>query len=68
MTKASLIKNNIYLGLAYRFRGSVHYHQGESMAVSRQACIQAGIAQAELRVLSLHPKAASGRLTPKQLG
>jgi hypothetical protein len=37
MTKASLIKNNIYLGLAYRFRGSVHYHQGESMAASRQA-------------------------------
>jgi hypothetical protein len=39
MTKASLIKkkNNIYLGLAYRFRGSVHYHQRGSMAVSRQA-------------------------------
>jgi hypothetical protein len=25
------------LGLAYRVRGSVHYHQGESMAASRQA-------------------------------
>jgi hypothetical protein len=25
------------LGLAYRFRGLVHYHQGGSMAVSRQA-------------------------------
>jgi hypothetical protein len=39
MTKASLIKkkNHIYLELAYRFRGSVHYHQGGSMAVSRQA-------------------------------
>jgi hypothetical protein len=37
MTKASLIKNHIYLGLAYRFRSSVHYHQGGSMAVSRQA-------------------------------
>jgi hypothetical protein len=36
MIKASLIKN-IYLGLAYRFRGSVHYHQGGSMAASRQA-------------------------------
>jgi hypothetical protein len=36
MTKASLIKN-IYLRLAYRFRGSVHYHQCGSMAVSRQA-------------------------------
>jgi hypothetical protein len=30
--------------------------------------IQAGMAQAELRVLHLHPKAASGRLTPRQLG
>jgi hypothetical protein len=37
MTKASLIKNNIYLGLVYRFRGSVHYHQVGSMAVSRQS-------------------------------
>jgi hypothetical protein len=26
--------------------------------------IKAGLAQAELRVLHLHPKAASGRLTP----
>ena len=25
------------MGLAYRFRGSVHYHQGESMAACRQA-------------------------------
>jgi hypothetical protein len=30
--------------------------------------IQAGMAQAELRVLRLHPKAASGRLTSRQLG
>jgi hypothetical protein len=36
MTKASLIKDNIYLGLDYRFRGSVHYQQGGSMAASRQ--------------------------------
>ena len=26
MTKATLIKANISLGLAYSFRGSVHYH------------------------------------------
>jgi hypothetical protein len=50
MTKANLIKDNIYLGLAYRFRGSVHYHQGGSTA---------GMVQAELRVLCLHLKAAS---------
>jgi hypothetical protein len=30
--------------------------------------IQAGMAQAELRVLCLNPKAASGRLTSRQLG
>jgi hypothetical protein len=30
--------------------------------------IQAGMAQAELRVLCLHSKAASGRLTSRQLG
>jgi hypothetical protein len=30
--------------------------------------IQAGIAQAKLRVLRLHPKTASGRLTYRQLG
>jgi hypothetical protein len=32
------------------------------------ASIQVGMAQAELRVLCLHPKAASGRLTSRQLG
>ena len=26
------------MGLAYRFRGSVHYHQVRNMAVSRQTC------------------------------
>jgi hypothetical protein len=30
--------------------------------------IQAGMAQEELRVLCLHPKAASGKLTSRQLG
>ena len=36
MTKATLMKDNIELGLAYRFRGSVHSHQGRNMAASRQ--------------------------------
>jgi hypothetical protein len=63
MTKASLIKNNISLGLAYRFRGSVHYHQGGSMAVSRQAWRR----RSWEFYLCLHPKAASGRLTSRQL-
>ena len=30
-------KDNIQLELVYKFRGSVHYHHGKSMAVSRQA-------------------------------
>jgi hypothetical protein len=29
-------KDNIYLGLAYGFRVSVHYYQGGSMAMPRQ--------------------------------
>ena len=29
MIKATLIKENISLGLAYSFRGLVHYHHGE---------------------------------------
>jgi hypothetical protein len=36
VTKEILIKD-IYLGLSYRFRGLVHYHQGRSRAISRQA-------------------------------
>jgi hypothetical protein len=28
MTTVTLIKDNIYLGLSYSFRGSVHYHHG----------------------------------------
>jgi len=42
------------LGLAYRFRGSVHHHLGRSMAAlaaSRQAMVQE-----ELRVLHLDLK------------
>jgi hypothetical protein len=63
MTKPSLIKDNIYLGLAYRFRGSLYYHQGRSLVASRQ-----GKVQAELRVMHLYLKATSGRLTSRQLG
>jgi hypothetical protein len=49
--------------MAYRFRGPV------SPLSSRweHGSIQAGMAQEELRVLCLHPKAASGRLTSRQL-
>jgi hypothetical protein len=51
MTEATLIKDNIYLGLAYRFRGSVHYHQGR-----KHGSIQAGMLE-ELEGLHLVQKA-----------
>ena len=59
MTKATLTKDNIWLGLAYRFRGSVHYHQGR-----KHGSMQAE----ELRVLLLHPKANRRRVASRQLG
>jgi hypothetical protein len=53
VTKTTLIKD-ISLGLAYRFRGSVHYHYG-----GKHGSIQAGmVLEKELRVvLHLDPKA-----------
>ena len=36
MTKTTLMKANIYLGLAYSFRDSVHYHHGRKYG-SRKA-------------------------------
>jgi hypothetical protein len=63
MTKASLIKKKQHLigaGLqVQRFSPlSARWEHGS---------IQAVMAQADPRVLSLHPKAASGRLTSRQL-
>jgi hypothetical protein len=51
------------LGLAYRFRGSVHYHHGR-----KHGSIQAGMVRKELRVLHLVQKANRRRLTSRQLG
>jgi len=47
MTKTTLIKDNIQLGLAYRFRGSVHYPHG-----GKHGSMQAGMELEESRVLS----------------
>jgi hypothetical protein len=58
MTKPTLIKDNIYLGLPYSFRGSVHYHHGR-----KHGSVQAGMALEELRVLYLDPKAARKRVS-----
>ena len=58
MTKATLIKDNIQLGLAYRFRGSVHYHHSR-----KHSSIQADMVLEELRVLHLYLKEAKSRLS-----
>jgi hypothetical protein len=64
VTKAMLIKDNNYLGLAYRFWGSVHCHQGGGIAAPRQAWCRGG----GWRVLHLHLKATRRRLASRQLG
>jgi hypothetical protein len=59
MTKAALIKDNISLGLAYRFRGSVPYHHG-----GKDGSIQTDmVLEKELRVLHLDWKAARRRFS-----
>jgi hypothetical protein len=53
MTKATLIKDSIELGLIYRFRGSAHCHHGR-----KHGFMQVDMAlERELRVLYLDPTA-----------
>jgi hypothetical protein len=52
VTKATLIED-ISLGLAYRFRGSVYYQHG-----GEHGSVQADMMQEELRVLRLNTTAA----------
>ena len=47
MTKATVRKGNMLLGLAYRFRGLVHCHQGRCMA---------DVGLEEMKVLHLESK------------
>jgi hypothetical protein len=56
LTKATLIKDNIYLGLAYSFRGSVHYHHGRT-----HGSVQADTALEETRIQQLIPEAGRRR-------
>ena len=63
MAKATLIKDNIKLGLAYKVRGSVHYHLGR-----KHGSIHAGMALEELRVLHLVPMVNRRRLASRKLG
>jgi len=62
-TKATLIKANMKLGLAPRFRGLVHYHHSR-----KHGSVQADMVLEELRVLHLIPKANRRRLASRQLG
>ena len=56
MTKATLTQEDISLGLAYRFRGLVLYHQ-----VRKHGGVQAAMVQEkELRGLHPGPQAAEG--------
>ena len=59
MTKATPIKDNIYLGLAYSSRGPVYYHHG-----GKHGSVQADMVLEEPRVLHLGPKIAEGDLVP----
>jgi len=56
MTKATLIKENTPLELAYSFRGSVHYHGGKHGGVQADMVLEK-----ELRVLHLDLKATEGQ-------
>ena len=63
VTKASLINKEHLIGASLQFQRfsplSSRWKHGSN---------QAGMAHAELRVLHLHPKTASGRLTSRELG
>ena len=60
MTTATLIKENISLGLAYSFRGLVHYHHGR-----KHGSVQADmVLEKELRVLHLDLQAAGTKSEP----
>jgi hypothetical protein len=59
MNVATLIKENIYLGLAYSFRDLVHYHRGK-----KHSRMQADmVLEKLLRVLHLDPQ-TSGDCLP----
>jgi hypothetical protein len=55
MTKAIFIKGNVELGLAYSFRGLVHYHHS-----MKHGIIQAATVLEEPRVLHLDLQAIEG--------
>jgi hypothetical protein len=54
---ATLIKDNIYLGLGYSFKSLVHYYHG-----GKHGSMWAEVLE-ELRILQLDPKATRRRLS-----
>jgi hypothetical protein len=58
---ATLIEENIYLELAYSFKGLVYYHHGEVQS-SRQADM---VLKKKLRVLHLNLQATEGDCHPR---
>jgi hypothetical protein len=59
MIKTTLIKENIYLGLAYSFTGTVHYHHGWKYGTMQAEMVL----EEELKVLYLDLKAARRSLS-----
>jgi hypothetical protein len=57
MTKATLIRTTFNWGLAYSFRGSVHYHHGRKLG-----SIQVGLVLEKPRILLLDLKITRRRL------
>ena len=62
MTKATLINENMKLGLAYSFRDSVYYHHG-----GKHGIIRADMVLEEPKVLHLDLKTTRGRLSFAQV-
>ena len=58
MTMSTLIKENISLGLAYSFRGLVHYHYGGEHGGTQADTVL----EKELRVLHLDQQATGDEL------
>jgi hypothetical protein len=67
MTKASLIKNKQTNKQTFNWLWLTGSEFSPLSSRWEYDSIQAGMTEAELRVLRLHPKAASGRLTSRQL-
>jgi len=61
-----MTKDDMSLGLAFRFRGSVQYHQGGGAGGAWQC--QEGMELEVLRVLYLVPKVNRRGLASRQLG